>query len=52
MQGMCDRSHSKSHPSSTVAKEEAEEVMPGDAHGSGSEGERCILGGWLGFHAY
>lgn len=28
MQGMCDRSHSKSHQSSTVAKGEAEEVMP------------------------
>lgn len=27
MQGMRDRSHSKSHPSSTVAMGEAEEVM-------------------------
>lgn len=31
MQGTRDRSHSKGHPSSTVAKGEAEEVMPTEA---------------------
>lgn len=31
MQGMRDRSHSKSHPSSMGAKGEAEEVMPAEA---------------------